>query len=156
VQVQGNLWKSSKPKAIGINSLTANILCRKHNNALAPVDAEGIRAFRAIRRFEEILSGRQVPSDAADLQHNADGPLLERWFLKHAINLFVVSRSTGRWPGGFVPTNPPQQIVEAAFGLAALQRPRGLYHWAGTFIGDQRVVGDQIGFYPYFSPWAHL
>src|SRR5262249_24033085 len=49
VQVQGNLWKSSKPKAIGINSLTANILCRKHNNALAPVDAEGIRAFRAIR-----------------------------------------------------------------------------------------------------------
>jgi hypothetical protein len=97
--------ESSKPKFIGMNSLTANILCRVHNNALSTVDVEGVRAFRAIRCFEEILSLRQALTDAADLQHNADGLLLERWFLKHAVNLFVVSGSNRRWPGGFVP--PP-------------------------------------------------
>jgi hypothetical protein len=55
--------------------------------------------------------------DATALQHDTDGLLLERWFLKHAVNLFVVSRSTKRWLGGSAPSNPPKQIVEAAFGL---------------------------------------
>ncbi|MGB6564147.1 MAG: hypothetical protein WBE69_16220 [Candidatus Binataceae bacterium] len=152
VQVQGNIWRTTSLKSIGINSLTANILCHVHNNALSTVDNEGIRAFRAIRRFEEILSLRQALADAADLQHDADGILLERWFLKHAVNLFVVSgRSKQRWPGGFVPSKPPQQIVEAAFGLVRLQRPLGLYNWAGTRLGERRIVGNQVGFQPLFD-----
>jgi hypothetical protein len=150
VQVQGDIWKTTKLKSIGVNSLTANILCRAHNNALSIVDDEGIRAFRAIRRFEEILSLRQTRFDAADLQHDVDGLLLERWFLKHAVNLFVASGSTKRWLGGSVPSKPPQQIVEAAFGLATLQRPSGLYNWGGS-LGEQRIVGDQIEFQPYFD-----
>jgi hypothetical protein len=130
VQVQGGIWKTAKLKSIGVNSLTANILCGAHNSALSIVDAEGIRVFRAIRRFEEILSLRQPLFDAADLEHDADGFLLERWFLKHAINLFVASGSAKRWLGGLVPSKPPQQIVQAAFGLIRLQRPSGLYNWA--------------------------
>jgi hypothetical protein len=151
VQVQGGIWKTTKLKSIGINSLTANILCRAHNNALSIVDAEGIRAFRSIRRFEKILSFRQPRFDAADLQHYADGFLLERWFLKHAINLFIASRLTKRWRGGSVPSKPPQQLVEAAFGLVRLQRPSGLYHWAGNRLGEQRIIGDQIEFQSYFD-----
>ena len=116
------------------------------------VDNEGIRAFRAIRRFEEILSLRQALTDAADLQHDADGLLLERWFLKHAVNLFVVS-GTGKqhWHGGSLPSKPPQQIVKAAFGLVKLQHPLGLYNWAGTRFGERRVVGNQVGFQPLFD-----
>jgi hypothetical protein len=150
VQVQGGIWKTTKLKSIGINSLTANILCSSHNHALSPVDAEGIRAFHAIRRFEEILSFRQSIFDAADLQHDADGLLLERWFLKHAVNLFVASRSTKPWLGGLAPSNPPQQIVQAAFGLIRLQRPSGLYGWGGS-LGERRIVGNQIEFQPYFD-----
>jgi hypothetical protein len=156
VRVQGTPWKTLKPKIIGIGRLTANVLCSGHNTSLSPIDNEGIRAFRAIRRFEEILSGRQIPTHASELQHNADGLLLERWFLKHAINLFIVSRSAGRWPGGLVPTSPPQQIVEAAFGLVKLQHPCGLYNWAGNRLGEQRIVGDQIAFDPYFGPTAEF
>jgi hypothetical protein len=151
VQVQGSPWKATKPKLIGVSSLTANILCREHNNALSTVDHEGIRAFRAIRRFEEILSLRQALTDATDLLHDANGLLLERWFLKHAVNLFVVSGSTRRWPGGLVPSKPPPQIVKAAFGLVKLQHPWGLYNWAGSQLGERRVVGDQIGFQPVFD-----
>jgi hypothetical protein len=150
VQVQGDIWKTTKLKSIGINSIVANILCPEHNNALSTVDDEGIRAFHAIRRFEEILSFRQSVFNAADLQHDANGLFLERWFLKHAVNLFVASRSTKRWLGGLAPSNPPQQIVEAAFGLVLLQCPSGLYNWGGS-LGERRVVGDQIEFQPYFD-----
>jgi hypothetical protein len=151
VQVQGNIWRTTKLKSIGINSLTANILCGVHNNRLSLVDDEGIRAFRAIRRFEEILSFRQARFDAADLEHDADGFLLERWFLKHAVNLFIASGSTRHWLGGLVPSKPPQRIVEAAFGLVKLQRPSGLYNRAGSRLGEQRIVGNQIEFQPYFD-----
>src|SRR6516162_916736 len=88
---------------------------------------------------------RQALTDAADLRHDADGPLLERWFLKHAVNLFVVfGTSKQHWRGGSVPSKPPQQIVKAAFGLVKLQRPLVLYNWAGTRLGERRVVGDQV------------
>jgi hypothetical protein len=146
------------PESIGFYVQLLEFSCNAwHFRATAPfsrkatVDAEGISAFRAIRRFEEILSLRQALTDAADLQHDADGLLLERWFLKHAVNLFVVSGSNRRWPGGFVPSKPPQEIVEAAFGLVRLQHPRGLYNWAGGRLGERRIVGDQIGFQPIFD-----
>src|SRR5215213_5536976 len=91
VLVQGSHWRTAKPKSIGLRSLIANILCRKHNSALSIADDEAIRAFRAIRLFEEILSGRKLLTDAADLKHDVHGPILERWFIKTAINLFVIS-----------------------------------------------------------------
>ena len=149
VQVQGSLWKSAKPKLIGVNCLTANILCSHHNNSLSRVDDEGILAFRAIRRFEEILSGRQSPLHASDLQHDVDGTILERWFIKTAINLFVVSGENRYWFDGTAATRPPLGVVEAAFGLKKLQRPQGLYNWAGQ-IGERRMIVNQIGFQPIF------
>ena len=150
VQVQGSPWRAMVPKSVGVNALTANILCRTHNSMLSTVDDEGIRAFRAIRRFEEIMSLRKPLTDATELQHEVYGPMLERWFIKHTINLFVVSKSTNRWSGGSLPRDPPQEIVEAAFGLVNLQSPRGLYNWAGQ-LGERRIVGDQIGFQPIFD-----
>lgn len=138
------------PKLVGINALTANILCRTHNSMLSTVDDEGICAFHAIRRFEEILSLRKPLTDATELQHEVCGSMLERWFIKHTVNLFVVSKSTNRWSGGSVPSDPPQEIVEAAFGLVNFQSPRGLYNWAGQ-LGERRIVGDQIGFQPIFD-----
>jgi len=51
VVVQGLPWNEKNPQSIGLNALTANILCRDHNSALSIVDDEGIAAFHAIRRF---------------------------------------------------------------------------------------------------------
>lgn len=107
VHVAGTPWTTGAPKAIGINSLTANMLCRNHNSALSPVDEEGILAFHAIHRFEEILSGRQVPENGIGLSHVARGPLMERWFVKHAINFFVVAAPSGHWNDGSKADAPP-------------------------------------------------
>jgi hypothetical protein len=138
-------------KSIGINALTANMLCGKHNSALSEVDAEGIASFKAIRRFEEVLSRRRPVLNATDLEHHAQGHLLERWFIKHAINLFVIAGRGKRWYGGSEPANPPRDIVEAAVGMHHLEQPRGLYNWAGSRVGERRVVGDQLGFVPIYD-----
>ena len=147
VHIQGSPWTRGKTKSIGINSLTANMLCSNHNSGLSDVDDEGIKAFHAIRRFEEVLSGRKKDFTDADINHNVCGPLLERWFIKHAINLFVVSNSEKKWQSGIDALTPPLNVVEAAFGRCQFERPQGLYNWAGT-LGETRIVGDQVGFVP--------
>ena len=155
VQVQGSPWRTQKPKTIGIGSLTANILCRNHNSALSAVDQEGIAAFHAIRGFEEILSGRSPPADSTALQANIDGPLLERWFIKHAINLFVVAGKQKHWQGGATPIDPPATFVKAAYGLYQLPKPLGLYNWVGQ-LGERKVVGDQVLFMPQYDVLGHF
>jgi hypothetical protein len=85
-----------------------------------------------------------------------DGPLLERWFLKHTVNLFVVSGANKRWAGGSIPSEPPTHIVQAAFGSIRLGEPRGLYNWAGRFVGERRIIGDQVGFQPIFDAAGEL
>src|SRR6266446_3468995 len=151
VQVQGTPWKAEKLKPIGINALTANILCRDHNSALSNVDDEGIAAFHAIRRFEEVLAGRLNPINAADLQHHVSGHMLERWFIKHAINLFIVTGRERQWYDGSEAITPPRDIIEAVFGMHQLRYPRGLYNWAGLKIGEQKVVSDQVAFVPIYN-----
>jgi hypothetical protein len=115
VQVQGGIWKTEALKSIGINSLIVNIVCRAHNSELSGVDVEGIAAFHAIRRFEEILSNRIRHPRSTDLEHIASGNLLERWFLKHTINLFIINSRDRTWYDGSEATSPPRDIVEAVF-----------------------------------------
>jgi len=52
VSIRGFDWCKDKPKTIGINSLTANVLCRDHNSALSDLDAprSGYGARSGIRR----------------------------------------------------------------------------------------------------------
>lgn len=152
VNVQGFPWNRGEIKAIGINSITSNILCTHHNNSLSIVDNEGIDLFRAIRRFEEILSGRNFLINQSTLNHIASGKLLEQWFIKHAINLFIISSKGRCWYNGSKANAPPLDIIEAAFGNRALEYPRGLYNYAGSRIGEQKIVEDQILFTPIFNP----
>lgn len=155
MQVAGDIWKAREPKSIGINSLTSNILCRKHNSELSEVDRTGIDAFHALRRFEEILAGRMAP-DEKNMSHRTSGPLLERWCIKHAVNLFLARGGAGHWYDGSEAHSPPSSIVEAAFGIQPLLRPRGLYNFAGVTIGQTKIIGDQIGFTPLFMDSGRL
>jgi hypothetical protein len=129
---------------------STNKLCKNHNQAFSVVDDEGIAAFHAIRRFEGFLSGRKHQVASSDLEHKASGPLLERWFIRHAINLFVALAPKKYWYDGSEPTIPSRDVLEAVAGLGQLVYPRGLYNWAGRH-GEQRVVGDQVGFLPLYD-----
>src|SRR5688572_9498207 len=92
IYVVGFEWCKTAPKKVGLSSLTANILCRQHNSDLSPVDEAGGHAFRAMRDSALLVEARrQVPHVPWLLRwFGTDGPMLERWFLKTAINLLAV------------------------------------------------------------------
>ena len=150
VTVAGQPWSRGEPRSIGLSSLTGNILCERHNSLLSPVDGAGIKLFKGIRRLEDWLAGRVVQGKQTHREVRAEGPYLERWFIKTSINLFITTARNALWCGGTSPREPTERLVKAAFGIASLQFPCGLYTWTGR-VGDIRWVADQIGFSPLYG-----
>lgn len=146
-------WTAGQPRSIGLKKgLRSNILCEHHNNTFSHhVDIEGINAFKAIRQIDRYLASTARQRHARTVHHEIDSLLLERWFIKTAVNIFVSStRGKRKWYTGADAFDPPSEIVNAAFGHAALQHPKGLYNWAGFEIGETLHVADQVGFVPYY------
>jgi hypothetical protein len=79
--VEGFPWMEA-PKAVGPNSLTANVLCQRHNEALSPLDA-------MIARFYDALHAALSPGDPPTVIPVSmfEGEDLERWALKVMICL---------------------------------------------------------------------
>jgi hypothetical protein len=144
-------WTSGEVRSIPLARLRANILCRRHNAMLSPVDSAGGRAFRGIRDLDTFLArARRGPRKTKTCE--VDGQLLERWFLKTSVNLFVSSQAeSSTWAGGTPRHSPPPDIVSAAFGCSVLARPKGLYCWAGLAIGEELQVGDRLHFTPVYK-----
>jgi hypothetical protein len=67
----------ASPHRYGVSSLVANILCRKHNSALSPLDAAAGRFFAAFRSINSKSWDRGTGSFALFA-----GPDIERWMLK--------------------------------------------------------------------------
>ena len=75
--VAGFPWlEDGEERIIGPQNLTANVLCRKHNSALHPLDDAAGFFFSALKSSLETATGRQHAL--------VSGHDLERWFLKTA------------------------------------------------------------------------
>jgi hypothetical protein len=73
--ISGLPWiKGDKPISVGINSLKANCLCRKHNSALTLLDEAALKLFTALKQSLE----RKI----ASLKFLVSGHDIERWLLK--------------------------------------------------------------------------
>jgi hypothetical protein len=80
-------------------SYTANILCRKHNSDLSPVDDAGTLTFATFRAMTTVYNNR---SDMLRyglwiggfdvIEQNIEGPGLERWLLKTLINMELAGK----------------------------------------------------------------
>lgn len=151
IDVQGFAWCKNEPRRIGVPSLTANILCRMHNSALSPVDVAGGVAFSHLGSAASLATARsRIPHVNWLLQcFRIDGPMLERWFLKSLINLHLVQNDAPLWPDGVKRFNPPLDLVRAAYGLAPLAPPRGLYVVAS--MGEAIAHLDGVEFGPLFT-----
>lgn len=149
VSVVGLPWCKDVPKDIGLGSLTSKVLCRAHNSALSPADAAGITAFDHLRVAARLGTERsKAPLAGWDIvQLEADGQLLERWFLKTAINLCLVQPTPNTWElsGDHLHT-PPVGLIQAALGHQPLQRPLGLY--VGAAVGDGIAFQEGVEFWP--------
>lgn len=61
VAIDGVFWlPPGERQIVGINSLTANILCVRHNSALSPLDAEAGHFLRTVKRIHASLDTKSV------------------------------------------------------------------------------------------------
>jgi len=87
VAIDGVFWlPPGERKIVGINSLTANILCVRHNSALSPLDTEAGQFLRAIKRIHASLGRKSLSRKT--LISTISGEALEQWILKVACGLF--------------------------------------------------------------------
>lgn len=129
--VAGLPWCKDGPKTVGVESITARILCRDHNSALSDTDSAAADAFQALKRAAALNDKRskQRVRKWRVVRYEIDGGRLERWFLKTLINIVVSQQAKGTcWALSGSPLDQaPDVLVRAAFGREPLARPMGLY-----------------------------
>jgi hypothetical protein len=149
VAIDGVHWLApGERKVVGINNLTANILCRRHNSALSILDTEAGRFLRMIKDIHASLDRKSLSRKR--LISIVSGEALELWVLKIACGLFYSK----------IASQNRQQIannhaIEDSIIAEGLFSKRwfphcGLYMRAGL---GQRVAGiDAISMAPATSP----
>jgi hypothetical protein len=155
VVVAGFSWCKNAPKTVGLASLTAKILCERHNSRLSDVDSAGAHAFDAFRQCQGLLNvrGKNPKTRWTIRRFHVDGPRLERWFLKTTINLchgqaFKIGRDStecGR---------PTDELVKIAFGLRSFPGKAGLY--SIVRVGQARYSDDSVKFAPLIKDQSYI
>jgi hypothetical protein len=150
VDVIGFNWCRDAPKTVGINSIVSKILCKKHNNELSPLDAAAKQTFQALRESVALSVSRSAERERKwkVRRFEVEAPwLLERWFLKTAINLCAAKGGELRWrETSSIVSEPPAALVRMAFGREQICRPRGLYVAAN--VGETIEFRDIVSFAP--------
>lgn len=151
ITVQGFAWCKDEPKNIGIGSLTAKILCGKHNSGLSPVDSAAAKAFDVLREQNLLANQRKERSLKTLLnvvRFHIDAKLLERWFLKTLLNLtyqgdYFIGSS------GIAKGEPPLDLVEICFGLKPFPGNAGMYGAANPGMDMDSL--DTVTFAPVLT-----
>lgn len=86
LNVSGMPWQEvGKAQIYPAKALVANILCERHNNALAPVDGFGVKAFDALTEASDYAVNNSRPGRAEHYLISGEG--LELWMFKLAAGI---------------------------------------------------------------------
>jgi hypothetical protein len=133
LSVTGMPWQDTdEEKIIGLNSLRANCLCRRHNSALSPLDDAAARFIAALRKSME---GDTTPEVLLFSGHD-----IERWLLKTLKALAVSGNlASGRekLPGAF---ERNIDVIKLLDDYTAWPEATGLYFIMPT---DSRMRNDK-------------
>lgn len=87
VRVSGMPWLSKgQTQDLAISNLTANILCKRHNEALSPLDQEAGAFFAALKRIFDGINSRKT--NRRLLLDLVSGAAIELWMLKVACGMY--------------------------------------------------------------------
>lgn len=115
--VSGFPWLSTgQQRIVSPKSLTANVLCTRHNSALSGLDDTAVRFFEAFNEDRAAGSGQQ-------LLHLFCGHDLERWLLK----ILCGMASSGNLDCHEEDRAIPKHWLEILFGTADFTNEQGLY-----------------------------
>jgi hypothetical protein len=122
ITIRGFPFLQGKSRTLPKSQFKSNILCRKHNNELSPVDEAGTNAFDTLG---DLARGKQPR------RKKIDGSLFERWLLKTLVNMEIMATQ--------FETMPPLELVERAFGKNRFPDGAGLFFMGkpGLFIPDE-------------------
>lgn len=145
LRTTGLRWLGPGETLVSANALRSNILCRRHNSALSPLDTEGWRMLVAIRAGLVHVSKKSLSRKT--LYRIVSGDAFELWGLKTLMGLHEASVAQADG----VPTKqsfaiPKEIIIEALTGAPL---PKGF----GLYVGqDSDLIHDEIGFAPLTHP----
>jgi hypothetical protein len=126
VKLDGVPWLAvDETKILPIRSLTGNILCKRHNESLSPLDAMAGKFFAALRLIHDDIFNRKTMSRRWKWLLFS-GEELELWLLKTAIGLF----HSGNVAKNKTKLNETQTINPACYEILhgdILPAPCGLY-----------------------------
>ncbi|MBI4818894.1 MAG: SEC-C domain-containing protein [Deltaproteobacteria bacterium] len=136
VEPRGLFSGPNDPKKIGINSLTAKILCEGHNSVLSPLDMVGGRFFEVFHRIH--ATPWSPRSESFELFSGHD---VERWMLKTML---------GFAKSGIAPDQGRRVRLSAAFEVQLLRHvfegvplPEGAGLYFVEPIGGRFTPGQQ-------------
>jgi hypothetical protein len=131
--VQGFTWlgPDGTTKVVPAGALVSKVLCKRHNEALSPLDARAGQFFRQLQAADQFLHH----GPGTFTIYLANGHDLERWLLKTlcgvvAANIIDVAPVQRPW-------RPPLQWLRILFGGAPFPAGWGLYVPAPIGHSDQ-------------------
>jgi hypothetical protein len=127
IHVRGFSW-CPDVKPLRIETLTAKILCEKHNRELSELDASVKDSLEALRDSVILFTRRSSLRSRrwTIRQFTVNMLLLERWCMKTLINF----NYKGKWrmnPESSALGVPSKELIEIAFGRRKFEDAGGLY-----------------------------
>src|SRR5437764_11288626 len=99
--IRGFPWCKGEVKTVGVNALTAKVLCKKHNSLLSPLDAAAKDAWCVFRYISDLNNEHQrlvalgIWHRPQRMKFRLDGWRFERWAFKTTINMVASGNRVG-------------------------------------------------------------
>jgi hypothetical protein len=151
LNVSGMPWqKKGESKVLPSKSLVANILCERHNNALAPLDKLGLMAFDALTAAADYAVNRTHPGRAAHYLISGEG--LELWMVKLAAGIHFGGIATA--DGGILRKTCSFPTNEMIAALTTGKLPPDSHLWVSQVPGLIQRAEISVG--PLINVEANL
>jgi hypothetical protein len=95
VYLGGVLWLvPDTQKVVGINSMTANILCARHNSSLSPLDEHAGKFMRTLKIINTDFDNSS-PITPYQMNYLVSGEIIEYWMLKVLLGIYFSKNAGG-------------------------------------------------------------
>jgi hypothetical protein len=126
--------KGRRTLRIDNDALKTKHLCKRHNSALSPLDAEAGRLFQALRDADVALRDEAEPRQSFFLFSGID---IERWLLKTLMMVYYARITSVQKISHRLPRELPYWLVDG------VPPPYGLYFPVRTDMGSQHRLRSE-------------
>lgn len=147
VKIAGIPWlKQQLEKWISPRSMVAKILCKRHNEALSPLDSQAGRLIRTIGKFDREFNDPEPRPDIIFFS----GEDIERWMIKTICGIIASGNAFKDRITGIA--DVPAGWVDVLFGATTWDAPFGLYLKHSAQMRHSRSFFFQVGRGSYDGP----